>query len=86
MDWHAGLEIVEPFIVGISTPGGRGTGFLVSRSSATSLCAIATAAHVIVDADRWEQPIRIQHHQSSQGRAGIERQPGRGVGVITPNS
>src|SRR2546425_1681068 len=55
-----------PYIVRVSTPRGRGTGFLVSRSSLSPLCAIATAAHVVDDAEHWEQPIRIQHYDSGK--------------------
>jgi hypothetical protein len=66
MEWHAAVEIMKPYIVGVSTPGCRGTGFLVSRSSSSPLFAIATAAHVVADADAWEQPIRIQHHDSGK--------------------
>lgn len=66
MEWHTAIDIIKPYIVGVSTPGGRGTGFLVSRSSSSPIIAIATAAHVVSDADTWEQPIRIEHHQSGK--------------------
>ncbi len=50
----------------IWTPQGSGTGFLVSNSGTTDLCAVATAAHVIDHAHYWEEPIRIEHPASAK--------------------
>ena len=66
MEWHQGITELEPHIVNISTPNGSGTGWLVSLSKETPLCAIATAAHVIDHAHYWELPIRIFHPASEQ--------------------
>src|SRR5437773_10779323 len=66
MEWHSAIAVIRPHILRVSTPSGSGTGFLVSRSSVGSMVAIATAAHVVQEADRWEQPIRIQHHESGE--------------------
>ncbi len=52
--WNLAIEAVEPHIVRIETPRGSGTGFLVSTSADGSVCAIATAAHVIAEANYWE--------------------------------
>lgn len=66
VDWNVAIEAVEPHVVRIMTPRGRGTGFLVSASADGTVCAIATAAHVVADAQYWEQPIRVTHQQSGK--------------------
>jgi hypothetical protein len=66
MEWHAGIAALRPYIVRVSTPSGSGTGFLVSRSAVSPMIALATAAHVVQDAETWEQPIRVQHHESGE--------------------
>ncbi len=65
-EWHEIAALVAPHVVRIWTPQGSGTGFLVSASKNTPLCAIATAAHVISHAHYWEEPIRIEHHISGK--------------------
>jgi hypothetical protein len=65
-EWHSIIDIVTPHVVRIWTPQGSGTGFLVSLSKSTSLCAIATAAHVIAHAHYWEEPLRIEHQASAK--------------------
>lgn len=64
MEWHETIEKLKPHIFSISTPNGSGTGWLVSLSSTSNICAIATAAHVIDYAHYWELPIRIYHGDS----------------------
>jgi hypothetical protein len=64
MEWHDCIKAITPHLVHISTPHGSGTGWLVSVSSTTDLCAIATAAHVVDHAHYWEEPIRILHSHS----------------------
>lgn len=64
MEWHEGISAIRPHVVHISTPRGTGTGWLVSASEPTGLCAIATAAHVVDYAHYWEMPIRIFHPHS----------------------
>jgi hypothetical protein len=65
-EWHEVIDFVSPHVVKIWTPQGSGTGFLVSISHNLTLCAIATAAHVISHAHYWEEPIRIEHQVSGQ--------------------
>jgi hypothetical protein len=65
MEWQEAFEIISSYIVKISSPDVMGTGFLVAYSKNKQLCGIATAAHVINQANHWEQPIRIQHHHSN---------------------
>jgi hypothetical protein len=64
--WHEAVEMVAPYVVRISTPGGSGTGWLVSRSNTTNLCGVATAAHVISHAYEWDEPIRLYHAFSGE--------------------
>lgn len=66
MEWHEAIQEVHPHVVHISTPRGSGTGWLVSTSKTTDLCAIATAAHVVDHAHYWEMPIRILHPESGK--------------------
>lgn len=64
--WHVAFEIVEPYVVKITTPEASGTGFLVASTAKKELLGIATAAHVIDFPHYWEQPIRIQHFKSGK--------------------
>jgi len=66
MEWHEAIETLAPYVVRISTPQGSGTGWLVSLSKTTKICAVATAAHVVDHAHFWEQPIRVHHVKSGQ--------------------
>src|SRR3954451_6785773 len=77
MEWHESIKQLKPYVVRISTPQGTGTGWLVSLSTTTTLCAIATAAHVVDHAHYWEQPIRIHH--TSSGQSLLLRAPDRAV-------
>lgn len=65
-EWHQVVEKLTPYVVRIWTPQGSGTGFVVSNSQTTSLCAVATADHVINHAHYWEEPIRIEHQSSGK--------------------
>lgn len=66
MEWHEAIKAIRPYLIHISTPRGSGTGWLVSTSTTTNLCAIATAAHVVDYAHYWETPIRIMHPDSGK--------------------
>lgn len=68
MEWWQAVEIIKPHVVQISTPRGSGTGFFVSSSASTGICAIATAAHVVSDSNWWEEPIRLFHPSSGHHR------------------
>ena len=65
MNWNAIVEKVAPYVVKIETPDGHGTGFLCLYNKNKSFLGIATARHVVSDADEWQQPIRIRHQPSS---------------------
>lgn len=64
--WMEHIEVLRPHVAKISSPRGHGTGFLFSYAAHGSLCAVATAAHVVNDAADWEEPLRIE--QKSGGR------------------
>lgn len=66
VQWHDIIEKLTPYVVRIWTPQGSGTGFIVSSSKSTQLCAVATAGHVINHAYYWEEPIRIEHIASGK--------------------
>ena len=53
------MDQLAPSVVKIETPTGSGTGFLCAYNAARTLTAIATAHHVVEEADKWQQPIRI---------------------------
>ena len=79
VEWYEIVDVVAPHVVRIWTPQGSGTGFLVSISKNTPMCAVATAAHVIAHAHYWEEPIRIEHQSS--GKTLILRQADRAMYV-----
>lgn len=66
LEWHDAITQIQPYVFRISTPDGFGTGFLLSRSKKTPLCALATAAHVLDHAHYWEEPIRLYHPHSQK--------------------
>lgn len=63
---HELCEMLRPYIVRIETQGGTGTGFLFAYNEEHSLAAVATALHVVVEAHRWRQPIRIIHEKTGK--------------------
>ncbi|MHB1863410.1 MAG: S1 family peptidase [Gemmatimonadaceae bacterium] len=64
MNWNEVVEKVTPYVVKIETPEGHGTGFLCLFNETRVWCGIATAHHVIEHAERWGEPIRINHFPS----------------------
>lgn len=68
IEWYEAVDVISPHIVHLSTPRGSGTGFFVSSSPATGLCAVATAAHVVADSNWWEEPIRLYHPPTTASR------------------
>jgi len=66
MHWSDAVNKVIPSIVKIDTPTGHGTGFLCFYDRTKTICAIATAGHVIHHANKWLEPIRISNHDASQ--------------------
>jgi hypothetical protein len=68
MNWDSIVSKVSPYIVKIETPSGSGTGFLCFYSDNKIFCGIATARHVVADADKWQQPIRIHNYNFSKSK------------------
>lgn len=68
MNWNKIMTKISPYIVKIETPSGTGTGFLCVYGADKSLCGVATAYHVVSDADEWEQPVRITHYISKTSK------------------
>lgn len=66
MKWHSVVQVISPYVFKIETPRGHGTGFLCLYDEGKDYVGIATAYHVIDDADEWLEPIRIRHHQSGK--------------------
>ena len=81
MDWHPIVDIVAPHVVKIESPTGNGTGFLRYRND--NWVGIATAKHVVSEAAKWEQPIRLVHPSSP---APITLYHGRKSRVVLPHS
>lgn len=59
MSWHSACARVTPYIVKIETPAGSGTGFFFAYNENKSLVGIATALHVVSEAEDWRYPIKI---------------------------
>lgn len=66
MNWDDVVQKVTPYLVKIETPAMSGTGFLLSYNEDRSWCGVATALHVVRDADSWQQPIKIHNHDFSK--------------------
>ena len=64
MNWQSAAADITPSVVKIETPSMGGTGFLYMYNDTKEFCCIATALHVISEAFKWEQPIRIVHQVS----------------------
>ncbi len=58
-NWDQIVNKSKRYVVKIKTPSGSGTGFLCHYNDTKTWCGIATAAHVVDDADEWLQPIKI---------------------------
>ena len=68
MDWSNAVSKINPFVVKIHTQSQWGTGFVFWQNQ--ELCCIATAAHVIKNAniEGWEQPIYITQPDGNTAR------------------
>jgi len=59
--WKEAVEIIQPYVVKISTPDHAGTACLFAFGAAGGICGFATARHALQHAFLWDQPIRIEH-------------------------
>jgi hypothetical protein len=66
MEWHQVVATVRPYVFKVETPRASGTGFLFAYSVDKKLCHVATAAHVVEHADKWDEPIDVTHFQSGK--------------------
>lgn len=66
MEWHQIVDKVSPFVFKVETPRGSGTGFLFAYGMNKNLCGVATAAHVVEDADKWGESIDVTHFESGK--------------------
>jgi len=73
--WYQLIDIIVPSIVKIETPDGQGTGFFIGYNEPRTWALIATARHVVEEADRWLQPIRI--HNIPQKKVVLLQEPDR---------
>jgi len=65
-EWYQLVEHLSPSIVKIETPDGHGTGFLFAYNENKTVAAIATAHHVVEQANKWLQPMRIYNAASKK--------------------
>lgn len=68
ISWQEAVERIRPYVVRLATPAHSGTGFLFAFAAEGGICGVATAAHAVADAERWEQLIRIEHLDSKTVR------------------
>ena len=66
MEMFEAIEKIRPHVFSISTQDSSGTGWLVSLSKTSALCAVATASHVVNHAHDWELPIRLVHAETGK--------------------
>lgn len=64
--WANALEKIKPYLFRITTKAGGGTGFQLSHSPQTNLCAVATALQVVSSAFEWGEPMKLNHHSSGE--------------------
>jgi hypothetical protein len=68
MEWYDAYDKVKPYVFKIETPRKLGTGFLFAFALKKRDCGIATAAHVVREANEWEELIKVTHFQSGASR------------------
>ncbi len=67
LSWQGALKLLNSRIFKIRTPRGHGTGFHVGNFGVSNgLCAVATAFHVIEEAEDWDEPIKLVHHETGK--------------------
>jgi S1-C subfamily serine protease len=62
MNWHTAVAAVKPHVFKIESPSGHGTGFFCFLND-KEVMGIATALHVVTEADKWQQPIRVTNYE-----------------------
>lgn len=65
--WHEAMHLIGNRALKISTPRGYGSGFYMGAFGENDeVGAVATARHVIKDADDWGEPIKLFHMETGQ--------------------
>ncbi|MGB7327923.1 MAG: serine protease [Rubripirellula sp.] len=60
MAWDSVVARFSDYLFRIETQDGAGTGFLCAYNIDKTFCGIATAAHVVDEAEKWHQSIRLR--------------------------
>jgi hypothetical protein len=68
MQWNRMVDVIAPHVFKIESPSGHGTGFLCLMGKDHEMVGIATALHVVQQADKWQQPIRVSNYQTQDTR------------------
>jgi len=63
MNWQVAVESIKSHVFKIESPSGHGTGFLCFLNDSREVIGIATARHVITEANKWQQPIRVSNYE-----------------------
>jgi trypsin-like peptidase len=68
MNWHTAVDSISPHVFKIESPSGHGTGFFCFLNETKQVMGIATARHVVAEANKWQQPIRVSNYQMQYTR------------------
>lgn len=67
LKWHVAMSSIKARVFKIRTPRGHGTGFhLGNFGKLKNLCAVATAFHVVEEAEDWGEPLKLIHAQTQK--------------------
>jgi hypothetical protein len=66
MEWNKIVARLTPYIVKVETQDGHGTGFMCLYNPNNTFVGIATARHVVEQADNWEQPVKLSHFHTNK--------------------
>lgn len=64
--WADPFKEIAPYLMLIETPSARGTGAIIQPPPGSGNMCVATAWHVIEDAEEWHQPIKLVHFPSEK--------------------
>lgn len=63
MNWFTQVDVIAPHVFKIESPSGHGTGFFCFLGEDHGVIGVATARHVVAEASKWQQPIRVSNYQ-----------------------
>ncbi len=65
--WQGAMRLIGNRALKIRTPRGHGSGFYMGAfGEGNRLGAVATALHVVKDANEWDEPIKLFHAATGQ--------------------